>query len=161
MNNFKRLIAPLALLAAMSLTLAAHAQSRPEAPPSSAKSSPPSAIPAGKGDALTSACNAAADDLLATRQLVDSLESENALLKSRLEAEKQTTALLLELNETRRSETEALRLTVSAKNETIAAKDAVIASQDKLIETLNRKKSSPWKRVLDVLIGVGVGVVLR
>src|SRR5215203_3735705 len=125
MNSFKFLIAPLTLLAAMSFPPAASAQSRPEAPPNSAKNSPTSAIPASKIDALNAACNAAADDLLATRQLVDSLESENALLKTRLETEKQTTALLLELNETRRTETESLRLTVSAKNETIAAKDSV------------------------------------
>jgi hypothetical protein len=69
--------------------------------------------------------------------------------------------LLIELNETRRSETEALRTALAAKNEALTAKDSVIASQEKLIETLKRKKSSPWKRIGDVLIGVGLGIFLR
>ena len=79
----------------------------------------------------------------------------------RLETEKRTTALLTELNETRKSETETLRTALAAKNEALTAKNAVIASQDKLIETLKHKKSSPWKRLGDVLIGVGVGIVFR
>ncbi len=89
------------------------------------------------------------------------LESENALLKERLETEKKTSALLAELNETRKSEGDALRNAIAAKNETLLAKDAVIASQDKLIETLKTKKSSPWKRFGDILIGVAAGMVLR
>ena len=68
--------------------------------------------------------------------------------------------MLTELNETRKSETEALRTALAAKSEALTAKDAVIASQDKLIETLKRTKSSPWKRIGDVLIGVGLGVFL-
>jgi hypothetical protein len=110
---------------------------------------------------LASACAAAADELAASRTLIDALETENAALKERLDTEKRTTALLTELNETRKSETEALRTALAAKNETFTAKDAVIAGQDKLIETLKRKKSSPWKRIGDVLIGIGVAVVLR
>jgi hypothetical protein len=110
---------------------------------------------------LIASCAAAADELIASRKLIDALDAENAALKARLETEKQTTALLSELNETRRTENEALRSALTAKNDAIAAKDAVIASQDKLIETLKRKKSSPWKRVGDVLIGVGVGVLVH
>jgi septal ring factor EnvC (AmiA/AmiB activator) len=109
---------------------------------------------------LASACAAVVDELAASRTLIDTLENENAALKQRLDTEKRATALLTELNETRRSETEALRTALAAKNETLTAKDAVIASQDKLIETLKRKKSSPWKRIGDVLIGVGLGVLL-
>ena len=104
---------------------------------------------------------AAADDLEKTRVLVRELESENLLLTERLETEKRTTALLTELNETRKSESEALRITVAAKNETIAAKDAVIASQDKLIETLKRKKASIWRRLGDVLIGAAAIAILK
>ena len=104
---------------------------------------------------------AAADDLDKTRVLVRELESENLLLTERLETEKRTTALLTELNETRKSESETLRITVAAKNETITAKDAVIASQDKLIETLKRKKASIWRRLGDVLIGAAAIAVLR
>lgn len=109
----------------------------------------------------TEACAAAVDELKASRVLIDALESENTALRSRLETEKRATQLLEELNATRKSETDALRRALDAKNETIAAKDAVIASQDKLIETLKSKKQSPWKRVLDILVGVGVGAVVR
>jgi hypothetical protein len=37
----------------------------------------------------------------------------------------------------------------------------VIAAQQKLIDTLKTKKSSPWKRLTDILIGVAAGIVLR
>ena len=67
--------------------------------------------------------------------------------------------LLTELNETRKSEADALRTALTANDETIAAKDTVIAAQDKLIEALKRKKPSPWKRLGDVLIGIGLGMV--
>jgi len=110
---------------------------------------------------LIDSCSATIDDLKATRQLITALEDENAALRTRLETEKQTTVLLTELNNTRKSETDALRETVAAKNEAIAAKDAVIASQDKLIETLKKKKSSPWKRLGDVLIGAALIAVLK
>ena len=68
--------------------------------------------------------------------------------------------VLTELNETRKAESEAIRSTLAAKNEALTAKDAVSASQDKLIETLKRKKPSPWKRLGDVLIGIGIGTLL-
>ena len=102
----------------------------------------------------------AANELEKTRVLVGELETENQLLTERLTTEKLTTALLTELKETRRSETEALRVTIAAKNETITAKDAVILTQDKLIVSLKRNKSSPWKRLRDVLIGAGTVVLL-
>ena len=107
------------------------------------------------------ACMAAAIDLEKTRNLAGELESENRLLAERLEIEQRTTALLGELNETRKSESEALRTTIAAKNETITAKDAVLTSQDKLIETLKRKKASIWRRLGDVLIGAAAIAVLR
>ena len=69
--------------------------------------------------------------------------------------------LLTELNETRKAESEALRTALTANHETLAAKDAVITAQDKLIQALKRKKPSPWKRLGDVLIGVGLGMVLK
>ena len=67
----------------------------------------------------------------------------------------------MELSETRKSEAEALRATISAKNETIAAKDAVIARQDDLVRELKSKKASPWKRLGDVLLGVAIFAVLN
>ena len=104
---------------------------------------------------------ATAVDLEKTRVLVRELEGENRLLGERLETERRTSALLTELNETRMSESQALRATIAAKNETIAAKDAVIASQDKLIETLKRKKTSIWRRLGDVLIGAAAIAILK
>lgn len=104
---------------------------------------------------------AAAIDLEKSRVLVAELESENRLLNERLATEQRTTVVLTELNETRKSESEALRATIAAKNETISAKDAVIASQDKLVDTLRRKKTSIWRRLGDVLIGAAAIAVLR
>jgi len=102
-----------------------------------------------------------ADELTASQDLIGALENENAALKQRLDTEKRTTALLTELNETRKSETEALRTALAAKSEALTAKDSLIASQDKLIETLKRKKSSPWERIGGVLVGVGIAVLLK
>lgn len=96
-----------------------------------------------------------------TDRLIDALERENAALKSRLDTERSANAVLIELNETRKSESDALRETVKAKNETIAAKDSVIASQDKLIAELKAKRPSIWKRIGDIAIGAAVGAVLR
>ena len=47
------------------------------------------------------------------------------------------------------------------KNEALAAKDAVIAGQDKLVNELRRRKTSPWKRLGDVLIGVAAAAILK
>ncbi|MBK8466121.1 MAG: hypothetical protein IPL32_09840 [Chloracidobacterium sp.] len=107
------------------------------------------------------ACIAAVDELKASRVLIDALEGENRALDERLETEKQAIAILKELNETRRSESEALRATVAAKNETIAAKDKVIDSQDKLVTALKGKKRSPLGRIGDILIGAAIFAVLK
>ena len=151
----------------MSIVPAAYGQSNPP-PTSSASDSPKSSTPAigersavGGRQSLINACAAAVDELKATRDYVTAVEQENALLKERLATEKAATKIYAELNETRRSESEALRETVLAKNETIAAKDAAIAKQDELIAALKNKKSSPWKRVGDILLGVGVAAILR
>ena len=122
---------------------------------------------AGKGacvpteERVFGACAAAADELKASRVLIGALERENGLLKERIETGKQLTDGLTELNRTRKSEAEALRTAVAAKNETIAAKDTVITAQDKLIETLKRKKNSPWQRIGDVMIGVAAAMIIR
>lgn len=107
------------------------------------------------------ACAAAIYELKASRVLIAALETENTSLKSRLDTEKRTNALMAELNETRKNETDALRAALAAKNETIAAKVASIASQDKLIEVLKKKKSSPWRRLGDILIGAAVFAILK
>ena len=89
------------------------------------------------------------------------LERGNGLLKERLDTEKRANSLLTELSGSRRAENEALLNTLAAKNETIIAKDGVITSQEKLIDTLRKRKSSPWRRLGDVLIGVAAGAIFR
>ena len=101
------------------------------------------------------------EELSATRRLVDVLERENELLKERLDTEKRATSLLSELSESRRAENDSLRNAIAEKNETIFAKEVVIANQEKLIAALQKRKSSPWKRIGDVLIGVAAGTMLR
>lgn len=110
---------------------------------------------------IINACAAAAEELIAVRRLAAALERENLALHDRLQIAAQVETLLQELAETRRSETQALRNAITAKDETIDAKDSVIAKQDELIERLKKRKSSPWKRVGDILIGVAISAVLK
>jgi chromosome segregation ATPase len=110
----------------------------------------PSAIPAG---------DAREHEL--SRRLIDALESENAALKARLATELETTRVLTELNEARKSETDALRHALAANNETIAAKDSAIAAQGRLIGELKQKRVSIWKRIGDIAIGAAVGAIIR
>lgn len=119
-----------------------------------------SARQGGKPQELTRACSGAVAELEASRRLIDLLERENSLLKDRLETETRTVAILTELNASRKAEGEALRTAIAAKTETLAAKDEVIASQQKLIDSLKQRKSSPWKRLGDVLIGVAAGALI-
>lgn len=170
MNNWKNsLLIPATLVLAW-LGPAAYPQ-QPPAPTSSAKSSPTPDTRAVRSDGQSqpgsatrntlAACSAAVDDLIVTRQLAEALDAENSALRERLENEKQSAALLRELSETRKSENAALAAALSAKNQTIAAKDAAIATQDKLIEQLKQKKSSPWRRLGDILIGAAIAAVLK
>jgi hypothetical protein len=107
------------------------------------------------------ACAAAVDELKASRALIDALEGENRALNERLETEKRTTAILTELNETRKSESDSLRSVIASKNETIAAQDKVIASQDKLVAQLKTRKRSPLSRIGDILLGAAVFAILK
>ena len=104
---------------------------------------------------------AMAVELEKTRMLVTVLETENRALIERLTTAKATTTILTDLNETRRSEADALHNVIAAKNETIEAKDAVIVSQDKLVEALKKKKPSPWRRIGDLLIGAAAIAILK
>ena len=110
---------------------------------------------------IVNACAAAAEDLTETRRLAEALDKENTLLSERLETARQSSALLKELKETRKGETDALKAVIAAKNETITAKEAVIIKQDNLIRELKIKKTSPWKRLGDVLLGVAIFAVLK
>lgn len=183
MKNWKSLMILAAVLAAMSNVPGAHGQS-PQPTPSSVPNSPNSAtrvndtVPSSEfrvptkeiGNTRNSepetrnpipACMAAANELAKTRVLVAALEKENSVLGERLETEKRTSAMLMETNNTRKSETDALRAAVDANKETIAAKDAVIASQDKLTAELKRRKPSPLGRLGDILIGAAAAMILR
>ena len=134
-------------------------------PPSFVPNSPASATRADKppdsASQIVNACAAAADELQRTRVLVTALENENSAFRQRLDIAVRTETVLNELIETRRSETEALKNTLAAKNETIAAKNAALARQDEFIVELKRRKSSPWKRLGDVLIGVAAAAILK
>lgn len=99
--------------------------------------------------------------LRAADNLIEALETENAALRTRLETEKTLTSLLSELNETRKSEAQALTAALMAKNESLTAKDAVIDLQEKQIAELKKRKSSPLKRLGDILIGIAAGALLR
>ena len=173
MRNLKLSAVMLVLLGVMSSVPGGYAQSTPP-PTNSAPGSPRSDTHASKSDAftrsaaetaeavtLTRACAAAVSELEASRRLIDLLDRENTMLKDRLETETRTTAILTELNTNRKAESEALKIALAAKSETLGAKDEVIASQQKLIGSLKTKKSSPWKRLGDILIGVAAGMVLR
>ena len=107
------------------------------------------------------ACAAAANVLEKARGLIAVLERENTALRGRIQTAANTEAVMAELNADRISEAEALRTALAAKNEALAAKDAVIASQDKLVDELKRRKTSPWKRLGDVLIGVAAAAILK
>jgi hypothetical protein len=102
-----------------------------------------------------------ARELELSRRLIDALESENAALKTRLATEMVTTRVLIELNEARKSEIDALRHALAAKNETIAAKDSAIAAQGRLIGELKKKRVSIWKRIGDIAIGAAVSAIIR
>lgn len=154
MKNLKLSAAMSVLLGVMLSVPAAYGQSTQP----STNSAPGSQTSATRA---ISSCAAAVAELEASRRLIDLLERENTLLKDRIETETRTTAILTELNASRKSENDALKTALAAKTETLAAKDEVIASQQKLIDSLNAKKSSPWKRLGDILIGVAAGMVLR
>lgn len=159
MKNLKNWQTIQTLLAIAFAALALSAQSKAQTP-NSALSLPNSATRAA-AENLIDACAATADELVKTRTLVTVLEAENKTLSERLDTESRSSALLKELNETRKSETEALRAAVVAKNETIGAKNAVIGRQDDLVRELKNKKTSPWKRLGDVLLGVAIFAVLK
>ena len=110
---------------------------------------------------LIGACSRAVNELVELRSLSAAQADEIAKLESGIEAARATNALLTELNDTRRRETEALRGTVAAKDETIAAKNGAIAKQDELIRVLEKRKPSTWKRVGDLAIGIAAGILLR
>jgi len=154
MKNLKLSAAMSVLLGVMLSGHALFAQSTPP-PTNSAPGSQTS------DSRVISACASAVSELEASRRLIDLLERENRLVKDRLETETRNSAILTELNASRKAETEALKTALAAKNETLAAKDEVIATQQRLIDSLRTKKSSPWKRLGDILIGVAAGMVLR
>jgi biotin synthase-related radical SAM superfamily protein len=172
MKNLKLSAVMSVLLGVMSSGPALYAQSTPP-PTNSAPVSRISATRVSKSDAftrspetakavtLTRACAAAVAELEASRRLIDLLERENGLVKDRLETETRTTAILTELNESRKAESDALRTALAAKTETLAAKDEAITAQQRLIDSLKAKKSSPWKRLGDILIGAAAGMILR
>lgn len=149
----------LPLLVLMFSAVHAYAQS-PPAQTNYAKNLPGSDTRA-KNDAAIRACAAAADELQASRRLIGLLESENVLLRERVETAQVATTVLAELDAARKTENDALRLAIDAKNETIAAKNTAIDSQNKLIDALKKKKTSPLARLGGILIGAAAVAILK
>lgn len=104
---------------------------------------------------------AAANEIETSRRLITLLEEENALLKKRLATEIEVSKVLNQLAEGRRLEAEALRKAAEAKDETIAALKQQTETQEKIIAELKRRRSSPLRRIGDVLIGIAAGMILR
>lgn len=157
MKNLNYTLAALILLAAMSTVPEAFAQSTPP-PTSSVKSSPNSVTDANRA---VRACMAVAVELEKSRVLIDALETEKRVVTERLDTERKSTALLTELAVTRKSESDALRTAIDAKNETIAAKDNVIAEQDKLNASLRAKRPSLLRRIGDILAGAAIVAIFK
>ena len=84
-------------------------------------------------------------------ELRRSLETANRALRRYLK----------EAEAVRGSEVDAVRLSYSAATRVIAAKDAEIAARDRLIESLRKKRASPWRRLGDILIGAAAVAVLK
>jgi hypothetical protein len=141
----------------MSIVPAAFGQSQSQ-PTSSVKNSPSSDTAANKA---VKACMAVAIELEKTRVLVDALEIEKRVVGERLETERAANALLTELAATRKSENDALRVAIDAKNETVAAKDKVIAAQDKLTASLKAKRPSLLRRIGDILAGAAAVAIFK
>lgn len=164
MNSLRIWTFALILHAILSTAQGVSGQSR-QTQPNSAENLPSSATHAAnrktETDAALAACSNAADELAAARELNALLEEQRQLLKNRLEAEKQIAGLALELAESRRLETEALRRTADAKDEAIAALRERIALQEKMIAGLGRRKTSIWRRLGDVMIGIAAGAILK
>jgi hypothetical protein len=156
MNKLKYALVTAAVLVLMSSVHAVHGQST-RAETNSAQSSRSS----GTDARVFAACSAAADELKASRELTAAQDVEIGGLKEALNSERRTSALLEELDRTRKSEAEALRNAIAAKDEAIRTRDSLIATQDKLITALKNKKQSILRRVGDVLLGATVIAVIR
>lgn len=89
------------------------------------------------------------------------LEAETTALRQRLATESLNSKTLADLAAARRAEAEALREALVAAGASARARDEVIAEQRRLIETLKRRGSPLWKRLADVLIGIGIGALAR
>lgn len=156
-NSLKQelLHAMLAVITLTFATLSLNAQTQPN----SANVSRGSATRAS--DALVKSCSAVAIELEAARELITTLEDENKSLDARLATEREANGLLTELSATRKSESEALRSALAAKDEALAAKQDVITAQDRLLAELKMKKRSALSRITDILIGAGAALILR
>ena len=100
-------------------------------------------------------------ELERSRALISALDAELAALRIRFDTEKKLSAVLIDLAGSRKAESDALRTAIAAKNEAMAAKDAVVEGQEKLIRELQRKRSSPLKRIGDILIGAAAVMILK
>ena len=94
--------------------------------------------------------------------MIEKLDAEAEALRERLATEKRQAALLRELNgHADIGGGFACRGVGSEKPDHRGEGRGDRFRQEKLIESLKRKKTSVWKRLADVLVGVGVGEILK
>ena len=110
---------------------------------------------------LRAACMATAIELEATRQFVKELDAEREALQRRLITESDADLVEGELIKAQKAEIDSLRLALDAKDRSLKAKDTLIAEQDKLIGSLERKRSTPLKRLRDILIGAAAALIFK
>jgi len=106
-------------------------------------------------------CVKAAREVEASRVLITAqsdtikaLEQQSAALVDKVRAQNE----LLDLYRKGQDQTDNI---TKKYQEIIDNKDKLIANQEKEIEVLKNKKPSIFTRITDVLIGVGVGIILK
>lgn len=82
-------------------------------------------------------------------------------LGGRVETEKEKSAVLTELAESRRREAESYKSANDALKTAIDAKNQIIANKDKEIEILKKKKSSLFDGLKKIAVGVAIGAVVK
>lgn len=101
------------------------------------------------------------DELALMDKLILSKEREIFLLKERIVLEQEKSKLALDIADARKNEAGGYKAANESLLIAIASKDSNIKNLEKEVETLKKKKSSLFKRILDIAAGIGVGILLR
>ena len=93
--------------------------------------------------------------------MLESKEAEIKLLNDRLDLEKEKSAFLRDLADSRKNESDLLISANNALKEAIALKESVISNQSKEVEILKKKKTSVLTIIKAVAVGVSIGMILK